>query len=142
MDETRFSGNGERNLAAVVAEISEELKSFYVTRIEMFKSEIRESVRDLKAALPLMIMAAVLLGTAYLLLTLALVALIALAFMGNAYMWFFSFLIVGALWLIMGGILALFALNRLRKHGFVPKKTVEVLKADKEWFQSEVRRAA
>jgi uncharacterized membrane protein YqjE len=142
MEETRHSGNGERRVTDVVAEIGDELRSFCVTRIEMFKAEVRESVADLKAAMPLVLVAAALLGTAGLLLTLALVALVAMAFMGNPYAWFFSFLIVGGLWLVTGGILTALAMNRLRRHGVIPKKTVQVLKADKEWFEAEVRRAA
>lgn len=139
MPEINSSTNGERSLASIVSEISEELKSLVTTRVEILKAELRESVAALKAALPLAAIAAVLLGTAYLLLSLALVALIVVAFAGNPYRWFFSLLIVGGVWLIGGALTAFFAVHRFQEYGFFPKKTVEVLKADKVWLQQEVK---
>jgi Putative Actinobacterial Holin-X, holin superfamily III len=61
------------------------------------------------------------------------------AFSGNPYGWFYSFLIVGFVWFAIGGMAAFFAINRFRAHGFFPKRTVEVLKADKVWIQNELR---
>jgi uncharacterized membrane protein YqjE len=139
MQETNFSANGGRSLASLVAEIRDEIKEVVTTRVELFKSELRASLASLKAALPLALIAAVMLATAYLLLSLALVALIVVAFAGNPYRWFFALLIVGGIWLVIGGIAALFAVRRFQEHGFFPKKTAEVLRADKAWLQNELR---
>jgi len=59
------------------------------------------------------------------------------AFWNNPYHWFFAFLAVGAVWLIGGGILGWMALREFQAKGLFPKKTMEVLKADKIWIQSE-----
>jgi uncharacterized membrane protein YqjE len=140
MHETRTSSvNGERSLASIIVEIREELKELVNTRLEMLRSELRETTAALKAGIPLLMIAAVFLGTGYLLLTAALVAVVWVAFSGNPYGWFYSFLIVGFVWFAIGGMAAFSAINRFREHGFFPKRTAEVLKADKVWIQNEIR---
>ena len=130
-------GHQERSLGEIVAEIREELKEFLSTRVEMMRTEFRETVRAARIGLPLFVLAMGLICLACLLFTLALVVLVASAFAGSAYAWFFAFIIVGALWMIAAAGAAAFAYNEFR--GKFPQRTVEVLKADKSWLQSEVR---
>jgi uncharacterized membrane protein YqjE len=139
MNESKTVNHDERTLARLIIEIRDEIQEFLQTRLEMLKSEFREAVKAFKAAAPLALMAIVLLSSAYLLLTLALVGLIAVAFWNSPYHWFFAFLIVGVVWLCFGVLAAYFAWNRLRTHGVFPRRTVEVLRADKTWFQHEIR---
>lgn len=139
MPETKSSAHGDRSLASMRAEIREELKSSVTTRIEMFQSELRETVAALKAGVPFAIGAAVMLGTAYLLLRLALVAPIVVASGANPDRWFFALLMVGGGWLVTASMAAYFAVRRFQEHGFFPRKTVEVWKADKAWIQTEIR---
>ena len=142
MAEVKHMPHEDRSLASIVAEIRDEVREFVQTRIEMFRSELREAKSTLKVAIPLGALALVLLGTAYLLLTLAVVALVAVTFQGSPYQWFLSFLIVGDGWCIFGGICAALALNELHRKGVFPKRTVGTLRADKVWFENEVRRSA
>lgn len=138
MSETRYVGasNG-RPLGDVVAEIRDELKDFFQTRVQMFANEMREKVQHSKKAAIFGAVGAVLLATAYLFLNLALVGLIGVAFWGSPYAWFLAFLIVGFFWLIVGGLLALLAARQFQ--GLAPNKTIEVLKEDKIWLQQEAR---
>ncbi len=138
MHATNTYANGERNLASILAEIREELKSLITTRIEMLKSELRETLAAVKAGVPMLATALVFLGTGYILFTLALVGLVSVAFVGNPYRWFFSFLIVAFAWFVIGGLAGLLALRQFQAYGFFPKKTVEVLKADRAWIQNEI----
>ena len=85
MNETRYAENHTRNLAAIIAEIKDEIKDFVQTRVAMFKSELRETLDAWKTAVPLAGIAVLLLVTAYLLLTLAVVGLVAVAFWDNPY---------------------------------------------------------
>jgi uncharacterized membrane protein YqjE len=137
MNENRYAENHTKNLAAIIAELKDEIKDFVQTRVEMFKSEVRETLDAWKTAIPLAATAVVLLATAYLLLTIAVVAVVAVAFWNNPYHWFFAFLAVGVVWLIGGGILGWMALREFQSKGLFPKKTIEILKADKIWIQSE-----
>ena len=136
---SRTNQTPERSVADVLMEIKNELRDFVETRYELFRSELKDGLSTVRSAAPLAIAAAIFFGTAYLLLTLALVAVIAVAFWNNPYHWFFAFLIVGVVWAIIGGVLAFLVLNGLRTRGLFPKKTVEVLKRDKRWIQNEVK---
>jgi len=137
MNENRYSENHTKNLAAIIAELKDEIKDFVQTRLEMFKSEVRETLDAWKTAIPLAAIAVVLLATAYVLLTIAVVAVVAVAFWSSPHHWFFAFLIVGVVWSLSGGILGWMALREFQSKGLLPRKTIEVLKADKIWIQSE-----
>ena len=128
-----------RSFAGVVNEVKDELKEFLQTRIAMLKSELGEKMRTIKAAVPMLATAIVFLVTAYLLFTLCLVALISVAFYGNPFRWFLSFIIVAVLYSIVGDMAAVFGLKELRAQGLMPKKTIKVLKEDQIWLQHEAR---
>jgi uncharacterized membrane protein YbhN (UPF0104 family) len=70
-------------------------------------------------------------------LSVALAALVAVAFWGSPYAWFFGFLIIGLLWTIMATMLAIAAVRQFRD--VTPKRTIQVLKEDKIWLQHEAR---
>jgi uncharacterized membrane protein YqjE len=131
------TGNQHRSLGVIVAEIRDELKSFVHTRVEMMRSELDESLAAARVGLPLMVLALLLGAVGFLLLSVAVAVLVAGAFAGNPYGWFLGFLIVGLLWTLFAAVAAFFAYNAFRKR--FPKRTLEVLKADKMWLQSEVR---
>ncbi len=131
--------HNDKNLTTLLTEMKKELIDFLRTRIEMFKTEMQDKVRTLKTAAPLGIAAAVLLLTAYLLFTLALVGLIVAAFASNPYRWFLAFLAIAVAWTILGGIAAYLAKRELQIKGLMPKRTIEILKGDKLWVQSEVK---
>ena len=128
----------ERSVGEVLAEIRSEVIEFVDTRLKMLQSEMQEASKTLRRAAPSMVAGIVLLATSYVLLTLAIVALVAVAFWSNPYHWFFAFLIVGAIWSIAGWLAVFLAIRAIRLHGLAPKKTIEVLKADKVWLQYEV----
>src|SRR5438874_7313512 len=127
-----------RSLAAIAAEMKQELKEFTETRIAMLKSELREKIGHWKIAAPLAGIGIVLLATAYLLITLGLVALAAV-FIDSQYRWFFAFIGVGVLWALLGGVAVYIAKREFELNRLMPEKTLEVLKGDKVWLQQEAR---
>ncbi|HZP17658.1 MAG TPA: phage holin family protein [Terriglobales bacterium] len=129
--------NHQRSLGTIVAEIRDEAKQFLNTRVQMIRSEVLELVSAVKIGLPLALAGLLLIGIGILLLSFGLVALVAAAFAGNPYAWFFAFLIVGVLWVVLGGVAAFFAYSEFR--GRFPRRSLEVLKTDKVWLQSEAR---
>lgn len=141
MSDARFATerNG-RSVAEVIVELRDEVKDFVQTRVQMFISEMRDKIRESKSASIYAAAGLILLGTAYLLLNLALVGLVAVAFWGSPYAWFLAFLIVGACWASLGGMIALMGFRKFQ--GLAPKKTIEVLREDKIWLQQEARNQA
>ena len=132
------NANG-RSLAGVVAEFKEELKEFFDTRVAMLKSELQQKAKSFKASLPSALIGVVLLATGWLVMTGALVAVIAAAFYPSRWAYFFAFLIVGCVYLLAGGVMALFAYRSIRQTGVAPERTLKVLKDDRVWLQTEAR---
>src|SRR5215469_6059203 len=129
--------NRERSLGTIMAEIKDELQSFINTRVRMIKTEFQESLGSMAVGLGLSLLCLGLLAIASLLFTAAVVAVIASAFQGNPFAWFLAFVIVGAIWSAFAAIAGIFAYRQFRNR--FPKRTIEVLKADKVWLQSEAR---
>src|SRR5437016_13581838 len=102
MNNAAYTSNHERSLGSVAAEIRDELLDFIHTRVQMFKSELQETLPTFKHVMLMAVIALTLLATAYLLLTLAVVRVIAVAFSRNPYHWFFARLIARGLWLMAG----------------------------------------
>jgi uncharacterized membrane protein YqjE len=50
-------------------------------------------------------------------------------------------LIVGALFLIVGGLMASKALKTLKRESLAPEQTIQTLKEDKQWLQTEIKQA-
>jgi hypothetical protein len=92
-----------------------------------------------KGALPLALVGVVFLTSGFLLLSPALVAIIAVAFQGNAFNWFFGFLIVGFVWLAIGAIAAFLVKRELTEKGVAPRRIMQVLNGDKAWLQQEAK---
>ena len=128
-----------RTLADVVATTKEDATEFVQTRVQLLKIELQQKAGALRVAALLAAVAIVLLGTAYILLTLALAALVAAALADNPYHWVFGFLTIAVLWLLAGGMAAYFAKREFDIRGVLPRRTIEVLKADKLWLQNEAR---
>lgn len=126
-----------RTVAGVVAELKEEIQEFVHTRLEMLVDEMRKKLQAFKSAAICGAAGLMLLGTAWLLLNLAFVGLIAIAFWGNPYAWFIAFGIVGLFWLLSGSVLAIVAVNQYQ--GLRPDHTIAVLKEDKVWLEHEAR---
>jgi putative superfamily III holin-X len=132
----------DRSIVAILLEIKDELKAFLDTRIMMFRSELKENLSTVRQVIPFAAFAGGLLLLAGLFFALALVGLVAVAFLGNPYAWFYSFLIVGVAFVLAGSILAFLARQAYREGALVPRKTFEVIKGDKVWIDQERRRRA
>jgi uncharacterized membrane protein YqjE len=128
-----------RSLAGVISELKNELKEFIRTRISMFVSEMRDKVAALKVAAPLIIGGLVLAGTAWFILTAALIQIIAVAFYPSQYAVFFSLIIVGVAYLLAGVVMVSFAIRELKDRGIMPVRTMKVLKEDQVWLQTEAK---
>lgn len=127
----------ERSLSEILAQIKEELSSFLDTRARIVKAELQEGIGALKFGVPMLLLSLALIAIAGLLFTAAAVTLVASAFAGNPYAWFFGFIIIGFLWTIFGAVAGFFAVQEFK--GRFPKRTLQVLKADKVWLQREAR---
>ena len=111
-----------RTLADIIGDIRDEAKEFLQTRVQLLRSELEDSAAAVKRSLPLIMIAMPMLWTAYLLFTLALVSLLAIAFRDNPYRWVFAFGIVAITWGIIGFALAVSAQNKFRRERCIRPK--------------------
>jgi len=131
--------NNGRTVAAILADTKDELRQFIETRVTLLGAELSEKMAMTKRAAPLAAGALMLLGTAYVLFTLALVGAVVALLPANPWRWCLAFLAVGVLWAVLGGIAAALARRRFALKQLMPNRTIGVLKGDGLWIQSEVK---
>ncbi len=131
----------EKSIAAVLAETKQELTEFVETRINILRSEINQKLEVWKWAGPLLLLSVSILLAAWITITIGLVAAVHVWFLPSAYSWFFAGVIVGILYLVIGGSLFLFSWGELKEAGVAPVHTLEVLKEDQIWIRKETRAA-
>lgn len=136
--EANYLNNG-RTMGSILSDTKDELKDFLETRIAMLKSELSDKVTMLKSAAPLAVVGILFLLTAYALFTLGLVGLVIAFLPENPYRWCIAFFAIAVLWGVIGGICAYMALREFQVKELMPKRTMQVLKEDRIWLQSEMR---
>lgn len=131
--------HNEKPMAEIFSEAKAEIVEFVQTRLKLLKEEIREKNARFKIAIPLFAVALILIGTAYLLFTAAVVALVAGLFEGSEFRWVYGLGIVGVAWAIIALVTGYVAKRELEPRTLMPKRTLAVLRADKDWFQKEAK---
>ncbi len=129
----------ERPLGEVLNDLKVELKDFIATRIQMLRSEMNDKIGMLKISAPAMIVGAVLGLTAWMLFSLALVSLVAMAFDGKPYQWALAFGIVFVVYALAGATAFFYGWNNIKSRGVTPDRTLRVLKQDQIWMQTEAK---
>ncbi len=128
-----------KTLAGVVNDLKEESKQFVSTRLAMLQAEMKEKIDAWKTALPMLVVGVLLLATAWLLLTGAIVAAVYMAFAGSAWAAFLALIIVCIAYAIAGGLAFWVAKAKWDETGVTPTRTLRVLKDDQVWISNEAR---
>ncbi len=127
-----------KSIQNIVYELKSEVSDFLSTRVAMLGAEMRQKADAWKMAAPSVAIGAVLLLTAWLVLTAFLVALVAMAF--NApWNYIIALAIVGAAYLLMGMLIATMGWKKIKETSVVPERTLRILKQDQVWLQTEVK---
>jgi uncharacterized membrane protein YqjE len=129
-----------KSLADVLHDFKIETISFVTSRLDLFEAEMRQKAENWKSALPKIMIGAALLFTAWLLVTGAIVATVAMLLPNNPWAYAISFAAVGIFYAIVGAILAVVGRNAFSKEGLKPEKTVHVLRDDRVWIESQATR--
>jgi uncharacterized membrane protein YqjE len=125
-----------RTLQSTLQEIKNELKEFVQTRFDILKNEMQQKISAYKTALPMAVVAVLLLATTWFLVTGAIVAAIALA-LG----WPAAFAIVAGAYLIFGVMVGWLAYKEVTAQSMKPERTLQVLKQDQIWIEQEAKSA-
>ncbi len=134
------AANG-KTLTDVLQDFKNEFIVFVETRLQLLQEEMRQKAAGIKAAVPMLVVGAVILLTAWLLVTALIVAVVAVfvagAMPGSPWVYSVAFGSVAVLYLIIGAIFAAVGKSALSKQSLKPEKTIRVLQEDKVWLQSE-----
>ena len=131
----------EKSVAATLAEIKEELKTFVQTRAEIFKTETAEKINVWKRALVLLVLAAVSLLTFWSTLVFSLVALVRSLLISGRYEWLWGGLIVSGFFLLLAGLFGQAGYAKLKSCRPAPSRTLRILGQDRSWIKDETRTA-
>ncbi len=131
----------EKSIATILSETKDELKQFVTTRVDILKAEMNEKIARMKAVIPLAVVAALFLVTAWMVFTFALIAWVHGLFGAGLYAWLWASLIVGAVYLLIGGIAGWLAYSEIIATKLTPTRTLKVLQQDQVWIQNEARTA-
>lgn len=125
----------DRSIGSLFAELAREAANLARTEIELAKAELSEKAGSAAGGVAMLAVGG-LIAFAGLLFLLG-SATLALARVVEPWL---AALIVGAVVLAIGGILALVGKSRLKPRNLQPERTIETLREDKRWAQSQLGR--
>jgi uncharacterized membrane protein YqjE len=127
----------EPGLGDLIRQLAQDSATLVRQEVALAKAEIRENVKTAARNAAMIAAGGVLLLLGGLVLIACLVMVV-----GDALdEYWLGALIVGGLFLIIGGIMAKKALGNLKQESLAPEQTIETLKEDKQWLQNEMRSA-
>jgi uncharacterized membrane protein YqjE len=122
-------------LGDLFRQLAQDSSTLVRQEMALAKAELRENVKSVARDTARIAIGAVVAGVGALVLVAFLVLLL-----GDAVgRYWAGALIVGVVMLGVGAILAMSAMKRLKQESITPAKTLETLKEDKQWLQSEMK---
>lgn len=137
---TPIRGDGRANAAEpqlgdLFRQLAEDSATLVRQEVALAKAELRENVKSVARDTAKIAVGAALAVVGALVLVLFLVLLLGDA-LGKYWL---GALIVGVLFAAVGGFLAMGAMKRLKHDSITPDQTLQTLKEDKQWLQSEMQ---
>ena len=127
----------EPSLGELFKQLAQDSATLVKQEVALAKVEMRENLRSAGKDAAMIAVGGGLLLVGLLVLTAALVAVIGDA-LDNYWL---GALVVGLLFVVGGGMLAKKNLNSLKNDSLGPDQTIQTLKEDKRWLQSEIQQA-
>lgn len=133
----RASASGEPSLADLIKQLAQDSSTLVRQEMALAKAEMRENVQSVTRDVAMIAVGGGLLLVGLLALTAFLIAALGDA-LDNYWL---AALIVGAVFAIIGGILAASNMKKLKGEGLKPDRTIHTLQEDKRWLQNELQEA-
>jgi uncharacterized membrane protein YqjE len=130
------------NLPVLVTRLGDDVMQLFDTKISLLKVEVQEDVNAFLRSSIVIVAASMVALVGVSLVSVAIALGISTLFsdtnLTQTGRYALSFVIVGAIYLLIGTITALVMKGRLAKQSLVPNRTVEEFRKDKQWLQKEV----
>jgi uncharacterized membrane protein YqjE len=129
-------GGAEPALGDLFRQLAQDSATLVRQEMALAKAELRENVKSVARDTAKIAVGAVLASVG----ALVMVAFLVLLLGDVIGKYWAGALIVGVLFVAIGGFLAMGAVKRLKADSLAPEQTLQTLKEDKQWLQSETRR--
>lgn len=140
-DVARRSDNNE-SLPTLVGRLGDDVMDLFKSQLELFKVEVKEEVSTYATRIAMIAVGAVIATVGFALLNVAIAfavsTLFAEAQFSQPATYALGFVVTGAFYVLVGGIVVLVMKNRLARQNLVPQRTVQELRKDKEWLKNEL----
>lgn len=126
-------------LPALVGRLGDDVMTLVDAKLGLIKVELKEEASVYARGVALIAVGAVMAAIGFALVQIALAFFISSLFSFDERInYALGFIITGALYLVVGGILAYVMKNRLAAHDPTPARTVEEIRKDKQWLKKEM----
>ena len=135
------NGNNE-GLPNLLSRLGDDVMQLINSQLALFKVEMKEEANAFARSAGMIAFGAVIATIGFALLNVAIAfgvsTLFARADFSQPASYALGFIVTGAFYLIVGGILMLVMKNRLANQQLMPQRTVQELRKDKQWLKSEL----
>ena len=140
-DVARRPDNNE-SLPTLVGRLGDDVMDLFKSQLELFKVEIKEEANAYARGITMIAIGAVIATVGFALLNVAIAfavsTLFAQANFSQPASYALGFVVTGAFYVLIGGIVVLLMKNRLAKQDLMPQRTVAELRKDKQWLKNEL----
>jgi uncharacterized membrane protein YqjE len=130
------AGDTEPALGDLFRQLAQDSATLVRQEVALAKAELRENVKSVARDTAKIAIGAVVAAVG----ALVMVAFLVLLLGDVVGEYWAGALIVGVLFVAIGAFLAMGAMKRLKKDTLTPEQTIQTLKEDKQWLQSETKR--
>ena len=130
------------NLPTLFSRLGEDVMDLFNSQLALFKVEIKEEASAYARNITMIAIGAVIATIGFALLNVAVAfgvsTLFARANFSQPASFALGFVVTGAFYVLVGGIVVLMMKNRLSNQELVPSRTVAELRKDKQWLKNEL----
>jgi uncharacterized membrane protein YqjE len=130
------------SLPTLISRLGDDVMQLFNSQLALFKVEIKEEVSTYARGIALIAFGAVVATVGFALVNVAIAfavsTLFAQANFSQPASYALGFVVTGAFYVLVGGIVIMLMKNRLAKQDLVPPRTVQELRKDKQWLKNEL----
>lgn len=133
----RVAGGSEPALGDLFRQLAQDSATLVRQEMNLAKAELKSNVKSVARDAAMVAVG----GILALVGVVVLIAFLVVAVGDALDNYWLGALVVGVLFLLVGGLLAMSSLKKLKHEEVAPTRTLETLKEDKQWLQSEIKQA-
>jgi uncharacterized membrane protein YqjE len=130
------------SLPTLISRLGDDVMELFNSQLALFKVEIKEEATNYARSIAMIAFGAIVATVGFALLNVAIAfavsTLFAQANFSQPASYALGFVVTGAFYVLVGGIIVLLMKNRLAKQDLVPQRTVQELRKDKQWLKNEL----